>query len=388
MEQGRIRLVALGWDHDRCMRPMEACARAWSQLRPHIDVVWERRSLTDFGDQPLEDVADRYDLLVIDHPFCGVAAATGCLRPLDELLSDEELTAVAADAVGPSHVSYAYAGHQWALATDAACQVSAFVPDALGDDTAPATWDDVLALARRQPGAVGLPLSPPHAISSYLTLCTNLGGSPVAPDDERLVDAGVGERAAELLLELARLGPEEALRWEPPDALARLTESGAALAYVPLTYGYLSYSTPGFTARLCRFADIPSGGHGPIGAVLGGAGLAVSATTAHPEEAAAFAAWASGTAAQVEIVTPNGGQPGSATAWSNAELDALTGGFFSATRATMDAAWLRPRDPWWPPFQLDAGAALTDGLTARRTAHDLHAAVESAYHRARSGSLA
>ena len=42
------------------------------------------RSLEAFGDQPLEDVADQYDLIVIDHPFCGRAERTGCLTPLDD----------------------------------------------------------------------------------------------------------------------------------------------------------------------------------------------------------------------------------------------------------------------------------------------------------------
>ena len=53
------------------------------------------------------------------------AAATGCLSPLDELIEAPFLADQAANSVGPSHRSYSYGGHQWALATDAAGHMSA-----------------------------------------------------------------------------------------------------------------------------------------------------------------------------------------------------------------------------------------------------------------------
>src|SRR5688500_16622698 len=160
-------LRALGWDHERCMGPMRAAAAAWSARRPATTIHWEARSLLAFGDEPLEECADRFDLLVIDHPFVGTARRTGCLRPLDDLLDGEELDRLAADAIGPSHVSYRYDGHQWGLATDAACQVAAVRPDLAPTDV-PRTWDDVLELSRRRPGSVALPLRPADAISSFL----------------------------------------------------------------------------------------------------------------------------------------------------------------------------------------------------------------------------
>jgi multiple sugar transport system substrate-binding protein len=45
---------------------------------------------------------------------------------------------------GPSFRSYTYGGHQWALAVDAAAQVSAYRPDLLRHP--PTTWPDVLTL--------------------------------------------------------------------------------------------------------------------------------------------------------------------------------------------------------------------------------------------------
>ena len=69
----RVRLRALGWDHERCTAPMRACSEAWERLHPEVELVWQNRSLTAFGDEPLEEIAHRYDLIMIDHPFCGTA---------------------------------------------------------------------------------------------------------------------------------------------------------------------------------------------------------------------------------------------------------------------------------------------------------------------------
>src|SRR5262249_26769447 len=160
-------------------------------------------------------------------------------HPVDDLLPAETLAELAADAVGPSHDSYAYAGRQWGLATDAACQLSALGPGVEPPDT----WEEALALARG--GRSALPLSPPHAISSFLALCAGR----VAVDDERLVEDDVGERAWTTLSALNACGPAEALAWEPPETLARL--AAGDLDYVPITYGYVTY------AEECRFAPIP-----------------------------------------------------------------------------------------------------------------------------------
>jgi multiple sugar transport system substrate-binding protein len=132
-------------------------------------------------------------------------------------------------------------------------------------------------------------------------------------------------------------------------------------------------------ANPCRFIDLPSAGGGPVRAVLGGAGLAVSSTSRYPAEAAAFAAWASGAEAQRTLVAPAGGQPGSRSAWLDVNLDARAGGFFSGTLATIEASWVRPRDAWWPAFQLEAGSLLTTALADRASAVLTFTELESLY---------
>jgi len=233
---------------------MLACSSVW---RSHhgVEIEWEFRSLEAFGDQPLADATAGFDLAVIDHPFCGEAESTGSLHALDDILDPATLVALEADAVGPSHTSYTFHGKQWALATDAACQVSALREDAVRWDARPGTWDEALELARSLAGRVALPLAPAHAISSFLSICGALGSTPCGANG--LVDQDVGLAALELLGELYALGPREASRWEPPDVLARLT-SGDGLAYVPLTYGYVTYARADSVPRHAASSTLPA----------------------------------------------------------------------------------------------------------------------------------
>lgn len=375
-------LRGVAWDHPRCLRPLRACAAAWTRHHPGVRVEWDVRSLERFGDEPLHQVAEQYDLLTIDHPLCGLALATESLVPLDELLSREQLDAVAADSLGPSFSSYAYAGRQWALPVDGACQVSAVRDELLEGGPVPVTWEDALELAHRRPGSVALPLAPAHVVSSFLTHCAAHGAQAAASRD-CLVDPERGIAALEWLATLARHGPAEATRWEPPDLLARLT-SDDSIAYVPLTYGYVTYCLREHVARPCRFVDIPRIGAEPSGAVLGGVGLAVSRSARHPAEAAAFSAWVASAGTQRSIVAPSGGQPSSRSAWLDPDADRAANFFYSGTMRSMEHAWVRPREPWWPAFQVQAGGALVDLLERRRPAAEAYRVLESVYRRVRS----
>jgi multiple sugar transport system substrate-binding protein len=356
------------------MGPLRAAARAWRE-RAGVEIAWSARPLASFNDQPVEELALEADLLVVDHPFSGTAAATGCLAPLDGLLPDETLAALAADAVGQSHASYRYAGRQWALALDAACQVAVARDDllsALGAQ-APVTWEEVLALARAAPARVAMPLYPTDAICSLLTVAAN-AGHPAPAGETLFVSREAGEAAVGRLGELAGLVDPDSFELNPPGLLDRMRDTDG-VAYAPLTFGYTNYARPGSPGHRLRFLDIPSSGLGPVGSLLGGAGLAVSAASASQDAAAAFAAWICGAEAQRELVFPAGGQPGSRSVWVDPALDAASGGFFGGTLASIEAAFVRPRDAWWPGFQEAAGellaAALRRGRTAATTADEL-----------------
>src|SRR3546814_3327914 len=55
------------WDHARGYDPLVAASRAWAEAGGEA-IAWDRRSLQDFESFPVEELARRYDLIVIDHP--------------------------------------------------------------------------------------------------------------------------------------------------------------------------------------------------------------------------------------------------------------------------------------------------------------------------------
>lgn len=383
-----VALRGVGWEHERCMGPMRAAARAWAKLRPGVEIEWSARPLAAFNDEPVEELARRFGLLVVDHPFAGTAARTACLVPFDELLPASVLAERADDSVGRSHASYAYEGRQWALAVDAACQVAVVRDDLLARHgrPVPETWEDVSALAESLPGRVAIPLYPTDAICSLISVCASLGAA--AGGGASFFSGGdEGERALSLLSGLVPLLHPESFAFNPPGALDRMRDSDE-IVYMPLAFGYTNYSRPdrGPGARL-RFLDVPAAGAGPVGSLLGGAGLAVSSACAHAGEAAAFAAWATGRETQAEVIFPAGGQPASRAAWLDPALDAASGGFFSGTRTTIEAAHVRPCDPWWPRFQEEAGDVVAKALRERARPADAVAALERLYGRHRASEV-
>lgn len=358
-----ITLRGITWDHPRGRAPLEASVAEW-RGRSGVEVKWEARSLKDFGDAPLERLAAEFDLLVIDHPHAGVAAASGAVLPFEEMVDSAALKALAAEPAGPSYQSYHYAGKQWALPVDAACQVACRRPDLWPEGRAlPATWAEVFALGerlRREGRFVGIALCPTDTLCSTLTLCAQHGdpfreaGAEGFPREETLA------HVLATLRRLADLAHPGSLGWNP----IRLYDHMAICAdvvYCPLAFGYTNYARAGGLGSRLGFCDAPGG----PGALLGGAGLAISARGAHPREAADYALWLCSADYQKRGYTHAGGQPGHGAAWADATADAMAGGFFSGTRRTLLGASVRPRHVGWPVFQEYLGDRVHAWLTNR-----------------------
>ncbi|WP_237241850.1 hypothetical protein [Sphingobacterium sp. B29] len=74
----KIRLKGITWGHTRGFVPMVATAQRYEELHPEVEIVWTKRTLQEFADKSVTDLAKEYDLLVIDHPWTGHAALRGC----------------------------------------------------------------------------------------------------------------------------------------------------------------------------------------------------------------------------------------------------------------------------------------------------------------------
>ncbi|MEZ4562381.1 MAG: extracellular solute-binding protein [Thermomicrobiales bacterium] len=354
-----IELRGVSWDHPRGHDCVVAAAAAWAELRPETRITWQTRSLQAFGDFPIQKLAETYDLLIIDHPFTGFAADDGCLLPLDTVLPASFFAEQAANSVGPSHRSYRYAGHQWGLATDAAGHVAAYRPDLIEEiGGLPRSWEDVLALAGARRGMTRAqvlhPLIPIDAIMSVLSLCA-AAGEPAYEQDDRIVSRSVGRQVLGTLRALVDAAHPESLQRNPPRSLD-LMSSTDEVAFIPLLFGYSNYSRPGFRDRLVRFTGVPTmGGGEPRGGVLGGAGIAISAHTQHPQAAAEFAAFVASPEVQRGVYFASGGQPGHRAAWLDDAVNAAASDFFRDTLANLDNAYLRPRYHGFMECQEDSG---------------------------------
>lgn len=350
-------LRGMTWDHPRGYDPLIACARLWRE-RTGVEVVWDRRSLQDFESYPVETLARRYDLIVIDHPHVGQVTAEGCLAPLDAQQRAAASRALAAASVGPSWRSYAWGGRQWALPIDAATQTQAWRPDLLAAPAA--TWDEALALARK--GMALLPMRPPHSLMTIYTLAGNLG-SPCAVEGPDLFDLETGVEAVEKAREFVGLIDPACFEMDPIATLERMARRETKIACAPLIYGYVSYAHHGFRPALVRFADIPAAGtQGPVGSALGGTGIAVSAFSTAIDVATEFAFWLASDETQAGPYVAHGGQPAHARAWDDPDVNAAAADFYRATRATLDGAWLRPRHNGYMAFQSAASIRLNEGL--------------------------
>jgi multiple sugar transport system substrate-binding protein len=352
-------LRGMTWDHPRGYDPLAACAQIWRD-QTGVQVVWDRRSLQDFESFPVEELARRYDVIVIDHPHVGQVTAEHCLQPLDVESRAAELAALSRGAVGASFESYRMGGRIWALPIDAATQVQAWRPDRLAAPLA--DWDAVIRLARA--GRALCPMRPPHSLMSLYTLCGQLG-APAGVEGPELFDPVAAAPAYELLRELVGVLDPACFGLDPIGVLEAMAQTGSVIDCAPLIYGYVSYGLDGFRPARVAFADLADvGGLGPTGSALGGTGVAVSAFSAHVDAATDFAFWVASGVVQRGPYAAAGGQPGHAEAWEDEAVNAPVLDFYRATRATLEAAWVRPRHVGYMPFQHAASERLNAGLQA------------------------
>lgn len=348
-------LKGITWNHTRGFCPKVATAQRWQELHPHVEIRWEKRSLQAFADESIEALAKRFDLLVIDHPSIGEAAAHGIFLPLDGLVPADAIADSAAASVGASHASYVVDGRQWALPVDAATPVASWREDLLArlGVGVPTTWNELLALAKR--GAVAVPAIPIDSLMNVYMLWLDEGDEP-GTDPETIGQRGAGIVALEALKELVSLCDPQCLLRNPIQTYEAMTQ-GDSIAYLPFAYGYSNYARPGYARRALRFGGLVRR-RATLRSTLGGAGMAISAHCAHPREAAEYLAWVMSAPVQQGLFANAGGQPGHRAAWLADEPNRTTQGYFAATLPTLDAAWVRPRYPGYIDFQDAAGHAV------------------------------
>jgi multiple sugar transport system substrate-binding protein len=348
------------WQSRRAVDPLVASLPAFRAAHPGIDIEWTARSLAGFEFEPVEQLARRYDLIILDHPFMGDAARKGYLLNLDE-----GVTGKASDYVGPSLATYHFDGHTYAVPVDAACQVAVFRPDLMQrlDRPPPRTWKDVLDLgqmAERQGLRLAIGLTGVHSLMTFFTLMAGLGQPCATTPDEPLCDGSAAREALSMMRALLSFCTPQVLDWNS----IMLHETMVAedlFAYCPAVYCYATYAEADQRMPL-RFADLPgAAGPSPKGSTIGGTGLAISAHCSSPDAARAYARFAASPQAQLDFARHHG-QPAHIEAFTDVAIDLTFGGCFSATRASLEGSWIRPRYAGYLSFQEQGGRLIESHL--------------------------
>ena len=349
-------LNGITWGHSRGITPLLAASQRYAELHPGVEIKWKKRTLQEFADFPIEKLTEQYDLLIIDHPWVGCAAATKCVLPLNEHLSKEYLEDQLINSVGYSHPSYNYENSQWALAIDAATPAASYRKDQFEKNkiALPQTWEDVLALAKV--GTVAVPAIPIDLLMNFYSFCIAYGKEPFGNLDE-VIDVQTGVQAIETMQEFYSLVDKKMFSCNPI-AVAEIMSTTDDYWYCPFAYCYSNYSRKGYAKNLLHYTDVVSFNGNKLRTTIGGTGLAVSAFSKHKKVALDFASWIVSGELQRAFYVQHSGQPGHLSAWTDNEANRLTHDFFKNILPVMHNGYIRPRYNGYLHFQDQAGLPL------------------------------
>lgn len=355
-----IVLKGITWGHSRGYTPLAAYSQRFSEIYPGVEVVWKKRTLQEFADFPIEKLTKEFDLLIIDHPWVGKAAATDCVLALDEYLSKDFLENQSQNSVGASHPSYFYGNHQWALAIDAATPAASYRADLFrkSQTALPQDWSDLMYLAKKK--KLAAPAIPIDLLMNFYTFCIAHGKEPFLSEEE-VIDAETGLLALETMKEFYSLIDKKMFSCNPI-AVAELMTKTDDYWYCPFAYGYSNYSREGYAKNILHYTNLIRLNGSRLRSTIGGTGIAVSAFSDHKEWAVKFAEEIVSEKCQSTFYVQHGGQPGHRAAWVNEDANHLCNDFFKNILPVMDNGYLRPRYNGYLSFQDHAGDPLQQFL--------------------------
>lgn len=362
-QEHSIILKGITWNHSRGIVPLQAASQRFHELHPNIEIQWEKRSLQEFADYPIEKLTQFYDLLIIDHPWTGTAAALECVLPLNEYLPVDFLKNLSDNSVGQSHQSYNYNNKQWALAIDGASPVASYRPDLFEkfDEKIPETWTELLILAQK--GKVAVPAIPIDLLMNFYTFCIACGNEPFK-NNTAVIDAETGSNALKTMKQLYALVATSMFNNNPID-VANLMVTTDDYWYCPFAYCYSNYSRKGYGNNILQYGNTVTINGQELLTTLGGTGISVSRYCQNKETALDFLQmlcspkWLAGE----YILT--GGQPGYTFGWEDGLNNLLTNNFFKESLPVIERSFVRPRYHGYLYFQDLAGEPIQQYLMGK-----------------------
>ena len=357
---GAIVLKGITWGHSRGYTPLVAFSQRFSEMYPHITINWDKRTLQEFADFPLEKLTEKYDLLIIDHPWVGCAASGDYVLPLEQYLTKEYLDNQEEYSTGLSHQSYFFNDHQWALAIDAATPAASYRADLFRKyhTAVPQDWSDLIYLAKK--GKVAVPAIPIDLLMNFYSFCLAHRGD-LFPNDDWLVDREIGLMALDTMREFYSLVDRKMFSCNPI-AVAELMTRTDDFWYCPFAYCYSNYSRKGYAANILHYTNLIQFKGTVLRTTIGGTGIAVSSTSHHKQWALKFVEDIVSEKCQSTFYVQHGGQPGHKAAWLNEDANHLCNDFFKNILPAMENGYLRPRFNGYLHFQDHAGELLHEFL--------------------------
>lgn len=353
---GTIVLKGITWGHSRGYTPLMAFSQRFSEMHPHVSIEWDKRTLQEFADFPLEKLTEKYDLLIIDHPWVGCAASGDYVLPLDQYLTKEYMDNQEEYSTGLSHQSYFFKDHQWALAIDAATPVASYRADLFRKyhTAVPQDWSDLIYLAKKD--KVAVPAIPIDLLMNFYTFCLAHGGE-LFPGDDRVVDREIGLMALDTMREFYSLVDKKMFSCNPI-AVAELMTRTDDFWYCPFAYCYSNYSRKGYAANILHYTNLIQFKGAVLRTTIGGTGIAVSSAGHHKQWALKFVEDIVSEKCQSTFYVQHGGQPSHKTAWLNEDNNHLCNDFFKNILPAMENGYMRPRYNGYLHFQDHAGEPL------------------------------
>lgn len=360
-------LNGMTWNHSRAYPPLVAVSQRFEELHPDVKIQWEKRSLADFENYPVEELAEKYDFIILDHPWTGFIISSDAIWFAEELFPAEMLDHLSKNSIGASYESYTMNGHQIALPIDGATPIAAYRADVLaaGGDAVPVTWGALMDLARR--GKVIVAGSRLYTFLDFLMMCATIvekKSDLYLPD--LIAPMDVQREALESYRELLVLCPARIYEMDPIAVYEEMSRVETPYAYCPFIYGYVNYFRPGYGSKILSPADVVLYKGRMLRTTLGGTGLAISKKCRALKEAVEFSEYAMSETIQNTVYPDAGGQPGLRSAWINPEVNRRSNDFYAATIKTMENAAVRPRYDGYYRLQNNGGTILRDYLVTGR----------------------
>lgn len=357
-----VELTGIAWDHSRAFPPLVATAQRYEETHQGVRIHWQKRTLDEFGHAPIDILARKFDLIIVDHPWAGFCFEKGLVHDLSRLIPAVTLGQLKQNFIGPVFESYAYQDRLLALPIDAATPAPSWRPDLLerAGVSPPETWAEAVALSRRHLAVI--PGFNADLFLHFVMLVKAVGAEPFAGHDE-IAPREIMWRAVEMLRELTEPMPRAIFELNPILLAERMTTTDD-FAWNAFAYTYHNYARRGFAPRRLCFGNLLSLERGGprLRSVLGGTGMAISAGCKNLPAALDYALFVADGRTQKSIYADAGGQPAHLAAWDDPLADDLCGGFFSGTRAAQLAAIVRPRYSGYVSLQTDGGRVLQEHL--------------------------